>query len=149
MCPRFCVICKSSKKGQDAMVNSNDPQHAWDITNILLTKWTDEIDQMGNAKICAFVWAEGDIQFSESLPEGAVKLAAGERKRIMPKIKSYARACRTDEGIQYYLPGIPEAQNDEEKILAVIRFWELLFKTGILPDEMDENGSPPIWRRKT
>lgn len=76
-------------------------------------------------KLKAFCFASGHIQFGYAVPRGALIIATGEDKSLREFIETKARHARV--GTDLFVPGVPEADNEEagmealEKFLAWIR----------------------------
>ncbi|CAM4196721.1 hypothetical protein PLGE761_15650 [Pluralibacter gergoviae] len=78
------------------------------------------------AKITAYAWASGLIEFGRNYPEGALPIVTGDERRVRELIDIWARHSRTNE--QLLVPGVPEADNQHEACSALIRFTDLVTK---------------------
>lgn len=69
----------------------------------------------------AFCYASGHIAFGPEVPPEALPLATGPRKPLTDFISGVARHSRTNGDL--FVPGIPEAQGDQDAALdALLRF---------------------------
>lgn len=81
-----------------------------------------------NTRIKAYVWANGVVDFGNETPEGAIEFANGQGEKFIESIQVLCRLAypRYEDGKkqsdQWLMPGVPEAQNDEEASDAVVRF---------------------------
>ena len=76
------------------------------------------------AKITAYAWASGLIEFGQTLPNGALPIITGEENRIRDLIDINARHSRS--GNELLVPGVPEASNQHEGCKALMRFTDLI-----------------------
>ncbi|AYL56276.1 TPA: host nuclease inhibitor protein [Citrobacter freundii] len=76
------------------------------------------------AKITAYAWASGLIEFGQTLPDGALPIITGEENRIRDLIDIHARHSRAGSGL--LVPGVPEASNQHEGCNALMRFTDLI-----------------------
>lgn len=76
------------------------------------------------AKITAYAWASGLIEFGQTLPNGALPIITGEENRIRDLIDINARHSRS--GNELLVPGVPEASNQHEGCNALMRFTDLI-----------------------
>lgn len=70
-------------------------------------------------------WRSGLIEFSPTVPEGAIKvgrLGSGVRKT---DVLALARHARTERGV-LLVPGVPEANSDNDALDALVRFTTML-----------------------
>jgi len=92
----------------------------------------------------AYVWRNGQVEFSETVPHGALVIAEGEGKEFIENIQIKCRRAYPHfvDGIRqaqiYLLPGLPEAENDREAFLAMGKFraWISSLK-GVTVPELD------------
>ena len=69
----------------------------------------------------AYCYASGHIGFGSEVPPEALPIAEGPRKKLMDFIGPVARHSRTNDDL--FVPGIPEAQGDQDAALdALLRF---------------------------
>lgn len=78
--------------------------------------------------ITAYCFASGHIDFGTTLPEGAIALAKGEETIVRDIISVSARLSRYDNET-LFVPGVPEAANQREGIVAVARFIQWIAKS--------------------
>ena len=89
------------------------------------------IDKRNDGTI-AYCWRSGKLEFTDnSLPSGALIISKGRGLKWRQKVEVLCRLAY--DGITYLVPGVPEAENDEEALQAVYRFraaveWTLLPK---------------------
>jgi len=76
------------------------------------------------AKITAYAWASGLIEFGNKLPDGALPIISGDELRIRELIDVWARHSRTNE--QLLVPGVPEANNQHDACTALMKFVEII-----------------------
>jgi hypothetical protein len=62
----------------------------------------------------------GRIYITERLPKGNLPIARGNEIELTEQMKGKARKGY-DPGV-YLVPGVPEAQNEDERVAALIRF---------------------------
>lgn len=74
------------------------------------------------AKITAYAWASGLIEFGHQLPDGALPIISGEENRVRELIDIWARHSRT--GDQLLVPGVPEASSQREGCDAMMKFTD-------------------------
>lgn len=65
------------------------------------------------APMVAYCWASGLIEFSESPPPGAIKLAHGPKAFLEGAVKATARHGRGESEGKLLVPGVPEASNQQ------------------------------------
>lgn len=63
------------------------------------------------APMVAYCWASGLIEFSESVPHGAIKIAHGPKAFLEVAVKTRARHGRGESEGKFLVPGVPEAPN--------------------------------------
>jgi len=68
----------------------------------------------------AAAYANGVIAFAGKLPGKALPIASGDSKKLRDAVVALARLAY--DGKTLLVPGIPEAANEDEKILALERF---------------------------
>jgi hypothetical protein len=78
----------------------------------------------------AYCFASGQIGFGDGLPAGALPIARGEPSILVEFIKGVAR--RGHAGETLFVPGIPEATNDDEGLECLERFTKSISE--MLPD---------------
>lgn len=76
------------------------------------------------AKITAYAWASGLIEFGAVTPDGALPILSGEETRVRGLIEDMARHSRNSD--QLLVPGIPEAPRQYEGLDALIKFTDLI-----------------------
>ncbi|NNN24355.1 host nuclease inhibitor protein [Pseudomonas nitroreducens] len=76
------------------------------------------------AKTIAYCWASGLIQFGLEVPEGAIGIARGEDAAVRENIEVTARLAYDNESL--LVPGVPEAPNQRDGLLAVARYIQWL-----------------------
>ncbi|HGE8287394.1 TPA: host nuclease inhibitor protein [Serratia marcescens] len=81
------------------------------------------------AKIFAYAWASGLIEFGTEYPAGALPIYAGEDAPLRDAVTIHARHARTSESL--FVPGIPEAANQHEALDVLIDFSDRI-KTAYL-----------------
>lgn len=74
------------------------------------------------AKITAYAWASGLIEFGIQTPKGALPIISGEEVRVRELIDIWARQSRTND--QLLVPGVPEASSQHEGCDALIKFTD-------------------------
>jgi hypothetical protein len=74
--------------------------------------------------LIAYCWRSGRIDFGYVMPEGCFKIASShDEQRLRDIVSANARHSYPPE--DYLLvPGIPEAKDSEEALLAFGIFWE-------------------------
>ncbi|EAO1206261.1 host nuclease inhibitor protein [Salmonella enterica] len=70
--------------------------------------------------IVAYAWASGLIEFGTVCPDGALPVMVGREKLVRDSIDVLARHSRTNNDL--YVPGVPEAANQDEGMNALLRF---------------------------
>jgi hypothetical protein len=68
----------------------------------------------------AYCYRTGLVEFGNTVPEGALPIDEGKGKKWREGIEVKCR--RTYDGKQYLVPGVPEADSDEEAHDAYTRF---------------------------
>jgi hypothetical protein len=66
----------------------------------------------------------GRIVISERLPRGNLPIARGNEEELNEQMRMKARRGY-DPGV-YLVPGVPEAQNEDERVAALIRFMKFV-----------------------
>lgn len=61
----------------------------------------------------AYCWASGLIEFGQSVPAGAIKLAHGPASHLKSVVEVMARHGRGESAGQLLVPGIPEAADQQ------------------------------------
>lgn len=69
----------------------------------------------------AFCYASGHIAFGPEVPPEALPIAEGPRKKLMDFISPVARHSRVNDDL--FVPGIPEAQGDQDAALDALLAW--------------------------
>ena len=84
-------------------------------------------------KLIAYCFRNGVIEFSYELPEGAIEIAQScDEEKLKAFINVRARHGY-NEG-ELLIPGVPEAQSDDQAILALAKFIKWLGSTS--PDQI-------------
>lgn len=68
----------------------------------------------------AYAYRSGEIGFGLIVPDNALEIARGEKRRITNIIKGIARQAY--DGKTWLVPGVPEATDQNAAIEALIRF---------------------------
>lgn len=68
----------------------------------------------------AYVFRNGEIGFGCFVPEKAMRITSSSTKKLRPICEAIARHAY--DGFTLLVPGVPEADDDEDAIAAVIRF---------------------------
>ena len=68
----------------------------------------------------AYAYRSGVIKFGPTTPKGAMPIASGRRAKVLPAVTGLARLGYDNETL--LVPGIPEAANESEAMLALERF---------------------------
>lgn len=77
-------------------------------------------------RMLAYCYRSGQIEFGQSLPQGALPLASGKEKLLRQHITATARLGRDNKTL--LVPGIPEAANDAEAREALVAHLRWLKK---------------------
>ena len=77
-------------------------------------------------QVFCYVWASGQIEFGESVPNGALSIAKGEREALENAISAIGRLAHDNK--TWLVPGIPEAETSNDGIDALIHFRGELVK---------------------
>ena len=72
----------------------------------------------------AYCWASGEIGFDKSIPNGALPIKKNCSKRDIEKIQ--VRSRLSYDGKTHLVPGIPEAENQDEAYEALQRFKDFV-----------------------
>lgn len=73
----------------------------------------------------AFCYRSGEIEFGGIVPEGALEIARSRSSRKLRKIiEINARHAKT--GSILLVPGVPEAESDDDALEACLRFKKLV-----------------------
>lgn len=75
-----------------------------------------------------YAWRSGMLGFADrkrDIPEGAIAFFSGPKGRVVDAVEGSARLSRADNRT-LYVPGIPEAQSDEEALQALWAYEERL-----------------------
>lgn len=72
----------------------------------------------------AYCWRGGVIEFGRRCPAGALNLLRGPDKRVREIVNAAARHAY--DGVTLLVPGIPEADSDEDAVAAAVVFTERL-----------------------
>lgn len=83
----------------------------------------------------AFCWRSGKLEYAVNVPDGAMLLMPAPTKALRDKIEVLCRLSKVNS--DWYVPGVPEAQNDIEALAAVKRFIACVEYT-LLPKEERE-----------
>ena len=76
------------------------------------------------SKIVAFARASGLIGFGETCPTDALPLMSGDEKEVRHEVEVLARHSRTNDDL--FVPGIPEASNEDDALIALVSFIKLI-----------------------
>lgn len=76
------------------------------------------------AKIIAYAWASGLIEFGKTLPDGALPVLVGNERMVKEAVDIQARHSRTTD--ELFVPGVPEAADQDEAMKALVRFTGIL-----------------------
>lgn len=68
----------------------------------------------------AFAWSSGRIEFGQRVPKGALPIASGKAKKVRSIITATARHAY--DGKTLLVPGVPEAENEDAALDALIAF---------------------------
>ena len=68
----------------------------------------------------AYCWASGRIEFGRRIPDGALPVARGPKKKLHDFIEATSRHAH--DGKTLLVPGIPEAP-DQAKALDALHAW--------------------------
>lgn len=68
----------------------------------------------------AFAWSNGRIEFGQRVPKGALQIASGKAKKVRNVISATARHAY--DGVTLLVPGVPEAENEDAALDALIAF---------------------------
>jgi len=68
----------------------------------------------------AYCYRSGQIRFGTKVPEGAIQVAKGPAKPLREMIRNVARHAY--DGTTLLVPGVPEAETDEDAETALMRF---------------------------
>ncbi len=72
----------------------------------------------------AYCWRGGIIEFGPRIPDGALPLDRGTERSVRNRVEPLARRAYR-KGV-LLVPGIPEAETDEQALEAYRRFVELV-----------------------
>lgn len=76
--------------------------------------------------LIAYCYRGGDIYFGESLPNGALEIArSGKKKLLRSSVEVLARHAWDG---RLLVPGVPEAENGDIAVDAVVKFKEWVGK---------------------
>lgn len=80
--------------------------------------------QPGCAKI-AYCWRTGELEFTDhKLPDGALIISKGRTKAWEEQVRVLCRLGY--DNTTWFVPGVPEAESDQEALDAVMRFIKRL-----------------------
>lgn len=68
----------------------------------------------------AYAWRNGRIEFGNKVPEGAICFASGKAKKVRAVVTATARQAY--DGVTLLVPGVPEAENDDAAMDALITY---------------------------
>lgn len=68
----------------------------------------------------AFAWRSGRIDFGQRVPKGALLIVSGKAKKVRSLITATARHAY--DGKTLLVPGVPEAENEDAAVDALIAF---------------------------
>ncbi|MGN7832628.1 hypothetical protein ACTJI2_13560 [Pseudoxanthomonas sp. 22568] len=75
----------------------------------------------------AFCWVNGQIEFGRRLPTGAIEVARGGQDVLEPAVRVLAR--QGYDGKTLFVPGIPEAQSEKERLDALLAWMRWAAQT--------------------
>lgn len=78
-------------------------------------------------QMIAYCFASGHIQFGTHVPDGAIGIASGDRKKVLDIIASSARLSRVDNQT-LFVPGMPEAACQRDGLAALAQYIQRLGK---------------------
>lgn len=87
-------------------------------------EYLEQEPKPSTAKVIAYCWSSGLIQFGPTLPDGAIGIATGEESKVRDVIEVTARHAYDNESL--LVPGVPEAANEREGIVALARYIQWL-----------------------
>lgn len=70
----------------------------------------------------AYCYASGQIRFGNEVPDGALPLAVGPRRKVREFFGGVARHAY--DGRTLLVPGVPEAKGQRAKMTALRRFYK-------------------------
>ena len=72
----------------------------------------------------AYCWRSGVLEFGQRIPDGALPVDHGTERSVRRRVEVLARHAY--DGQTLLVPGIPEAQDDDEALSAYERFKRVL-----------------------
>ena len=84
--------------------------------------------------VFAWAWQSGLIEFGRVVPEGALKFATGIDTALQERVGAVARHGQGKSEGKLLVPGIPEAEGDDQQIDALIAWTEWCAKRNGHPD---------------
>ena len=72
----------------------------------------------------AFAWASGFIEFGDTVPDGAIKIAEGAMSRLKSQVGVLARHGQGRSAGRLLVPGVPEAGSEKAKGDALAEWLE-------------------------
>ena len=84
--------------------------------------------------VFAWAWQSGLIEFGRKVPEGALKFATGIDTALQERVGVLARHGKGQSKGKLLVPGVPEAENDIEKVDAFIAWTEWCAKSNGQPE---------------
>jgi hypothetical protein len=76
----------------------------------------------------AYAWRSGLIGFRKNVPAGSLKITCGRKDEVEAVISVLARHGRGESEGMLLVPGIPEAETDDEALDALIAFCDMVKK---------------------
>ncbi|CAN5436382.1 hypothetical protein BH10PSE18_BH10PSE18_18760 [soil metagenome] len=99
-----------------------------------LGRWLIE----GDDKAYAWAWASGLIDIHDAMPskrhEGAIAFASGPRRALEERLGVLARHGQGASEGELLVPGVPEAENDDAGLEALMAFTKWAGKANERPD---------------
>lgn len=68
----------------------------------------------------AYAWSNGRIDFGQRVPKGALVVCIGKAKKVRHVITATARLAY--DGVTLLVPGVPEAENEDAALDALIAY---------------------------
>jgi len=78
-------------------------------------------------QMIAYCFASGHIQFGTHVPDGAIGIASGDRKKVLENIGETAQLSRVNNET-LLVPGMPEAPSQRDGLTALARYIQELGK---------------------
>ena len=84
--------------------------------------------------VFAWAWQSGLIEFGRVVPEGALKFATGIDTTLQERVGTVARHGKGKSAGKLLVPGIPEAEGDDQQINALIVWTNWCARRNGLPE---------------